>query len=106
MSGAVGSLAWMSPEVYKGEPYNEKADVYSFAIILWELWSMNNPYGGLTPDLFASLAAHDNKRPSLSQYNIPNEWRILITNSWHPSSLSRPSFGQILTYLETQCTVN
>lgn len=29
----------MSPEVYKREPYNEKGDVFSFAIVMYEVWS-------------------------------------------------------------------
>lgn len=33
----VGSPYWMGPEVLKGLPYNEKADVFSFGIILCEI---------------------------------------------------------------------
>eukprot|EP00560_Eucampia_antarctica_P004650 CAMPEP_0197836412 /NCGR_PEP_ID=MMETSP1437-20131217/28896_1 /TAXON_ID=49252 ORGANISM="Eucampia antarctica, Strain CCMP1452" /NCGR_SAMPLE_ID=MMETSP1437 /ASSEMBLY_ACC=CAM_ASM_001096 /LENGTH=591 /DNA_ID=CAMNT_0043442569 /DNA_START=42 /DNA_END=1814 /DNA_ORIENTATION=- len=35
MSGETGSLRYMAPEVADGQPYNHKADVYSFGIILW-----------------------------------------------------------------------
>nr|DBA17740.1 TPA: hypothetical protein GDO54_016068 [Pyxicephalus adspersus] len=33
----VGSPYWMAPEVLRNEPYNEKADVFSYGIILWEI---------------------------------------------------------------------
>ena len=31
----IGTPHWMAPEIMRGEPYNEKADVYSFGMILW-----------------------------------------------------------------------
>ena len=35
----VGNPFWMAPEVINGKPYDEKADVFSFGIILCELIS-------------------------------------------------------------------
>ncbi|KAJ6682871.1 SERINE/THREONINE-PROTEIN KINASE EDR1 [Salix koriyanagi] len=32
-----GTPEWMAPEVLRNEPSNEKCDVYSFGVILWEL---------------------------------------------------------------------
>lgn len=34
-----GTVAWTSPEILRHETYNEKSDVYSFAIVLWEMLS-------------------------------------------------------------------
>lgn len=34
MTCAVGALAWMAPEVFKGELYSEQADVYSYGICM------------------------------------------------------------------------
>ena len=44
---AAGTYAWMAPEVITNENYTEKADVYSFGIILWEFWSKEPPYKGM-----------------------------------------------------------
>ena len=45
MSGA-GSPRYMAPEVLVDppEPYNMKADVYTFGIVLWEMFALEVPY--------------------------------------------------------------
>lgn len=40
---------WMAPEVLRDEPSNEKSDVYSFGVILWELFTLQQPWSGLSP---------------------------------------------------------
>ena len=37
LSGRTGSLMYMAPEVLHCQPYNEKADVFSFALIMYEV---------------------------------------------------------------------
>lgn len=39
MTGKIGTYQWMAPEVIGSEQYSEKADVFSFGIILWEIAS-------------------------------------------------------------------
>ena len=43
----VGTYAWMAPEVLEQKPYDERADVYSYAIVLWELLTLQEPFKGL-----------------------------------------------------------
>ena len=42
------TFKWMAPEVLASEKYAETADVYSFAIVCWELLTRACPYQGLT----------------------------------------------------------
>lgn len=39
----------MAPEVLRDEPSNEKADIYSFGVILWELATLQQPWSNLNP---------------------------------------------------------
>jgi len=41
LTGLTGSLLYMAPEVFRREKYNEKADIFSFAVIAFELLSRN-----------------------------------------------------------------
>jgi len=48
MTGKIGTYQWMAPEVISAFQYTEKADIYSFGIILWEIASREAPYRSIT----------------------------------------------------------
>lgn len=62
-----GTPANMAPEVVRQEEYSEKADVFSFAIILWELITREDPYPNQTGLALAYLVA-DGLRPPVPAY--------------------------------------
>lgn len=47
MTGQAGTFHWMAPEVLMNEPYSEKADVYSYGIVLWEILAREPPFANL-----------------------------------------------------------
>ncbi|KAJ8559213.1 hypothetical protein ON010_g8234 [Phytophthora cinnamomi] len=44
MTAGVGTSLWMAPEVMIGDRYNEKADMFSFGVVLGELDCQQLPY--------------------------------------------------------------
>jgi len=42
--GLSGTLAWMAPELFDDACYQRAADVYSFAVVLWEIASRNTQF--------------------------------------------------------------
>lgn len=44
MTGGVGTPAFMSPEILERQPYGKPADIYSFAMLMYELWTEKCPY--------------------------------------------------------------
>lgn len=51
VTGVVGTLAWAAPEMLWGERCTEKADIYSYGIVLWEIASGEKPVRGQLRDL-------------------------------------------------------
>ncbi|KAG5189061.1 kinase-like domain-containing protein, partial [Tribonema minus] len=47
LTGDIGNCRFMAPEVARKEHYNEKADIYSFGLLLWEMITLQQPYMGL-----------------------------------------------------------
>lgn len=44
-----GTYRWMAPEMIKLKAYNQKVDVYSFGLVLWEMVTGTIPYEEMTP---------------------------------------------------------
>lgn len=99
MTKGVGTASWSAPEVVRWQEYTEKADVYSFGILLWELWVREVPYDGLTRDQVILSVAMENARPKIPPNKVPVNWRKLIEICWETEQSKRPSFLQIRSSL-------
>lgn len=53
------TLYWLAPEIILGRPYNEKADIYALALVVWEVFTAGVPYRALEDSLV--LAARNAK---------------------------------------------
>lgn len=89
-----GTPATMAPEIVRQEEYSEKADVFSFAIILWELLTRAEPYAGHDGLALAYSVANDGLRPSVPAY-CPAEWAAMMVRSWDDDPRVRPSFDEL-----------
>lgn len=99
MSGETGSLRYMAPEVASTRPYNHKADVYSFGVILWELITRKKPYEGMNRQLFYQRVVNGGERPPLIK-KWPKDLQSLLTECWSPIISQRPNFEQIVERLD------
>jgi len=96
MTNNKGSAAWMAPEVFEGCQYSEKCDVFSWAIILWEVLTRRKPFDELGGPAFRIMwAVHSGTRPSLIK-NCPFPIEFLMTRCWSPVPEKRPSMDQIV----------
>jgi hypothetical protein len=102
----VGSLRYMSPECARGEDYNAKAEVYTFALLLHELISLEKPYENIPADLHDELVFYQGARPPIPE-TWPVEFANLLEDSWSDIISDRPTIStcrQRLEYLMTFLT--
>lgn len=101
MTNNKGSAAWMAPEVFEGNNYTEKCDVFSFGIILWEMITRRKPYEDMSGfNAFRIMwAVHNGTRPPLIA-GIPKPVEDLMTSCWDKEPSKRPSFTRIAKILQ------
>lgn len=105
-----GTFQYMAPEVLQNRPYDFKADVYSFGIIMYEVVTGLDPYPEFTKkiifeyDLRKSIV-EENYRPKFID-PIKNSLKELIEQCWSADPMKRPTFSEIFDKLSSIENVN
>ncbi|VYS45445.1 unnamed protein product [Arabidopsis thaliana] len=94
-----GTPEWMAPEVLRNEPSNEKCDVYSFGVILWELATLRLPWRGMNPMQVVGAVGFQNRRLEIPKELDPVVGRIIL-ECWQTDPNLRPSFAQLTEVLK------
>ncbi|CAA7019407.1 unnamed protein product [Microthlaspi erraticum] len=109
MTCEAGTYRWMAPEAFSREArqgekkhYDHKIDVYSFAIVLWELLTNRQPFSGIPNILVPYFISKNNERPSLR--GIPNEAVPILESCWAEDPEARPEFEEITVLLTNLLT--
>ncbi|GAM27861.1 hypothetical protein SAMD00019534_110370, partial [Acytostelium subglobosum LB1] len=97
LTGQAGSIPYMAPEMLLNQRYNEKCDVYSWAITLWEMATGKEAFGGMfntLPEMHAAVAGKGVRPPLLEWF--PFSLKDLLSSCWAHDPSQRPSFRQII----------
>jgi serine/threonine protein kinase len=98
MTANVGTIAWIAPEVFGQKGYNQKADIYSLAIVMWELTTREIPFSNLA-SFAIPLCVIRGERPPLPK-DINPTWKKLITDCWQKNPKRRPNITSVLSSLK------
>jgi serine/threonine protein kinase len=99
MSG-VGTRRYMAPEIINDSRYNLKADVYSFAMVLYEMLSLERPHDIYSKVKLDLLVCEDGQRPQRIAPEWPGEIKELLESAWSHDPNRRPSMKQMREKLE------
>jgi serine/threonine protein kinase len=111
MSGKVGTIRYMAPEVCLYQPYNIHCDIYSWGMVAYEILSQTRPFEGFTPELYQGLVCQQGLRPCdpeaqhhqpISQFRTPidTELRVLLEHAWHAIPEQRMAFSNLQRQLK------
>lgn len=95
---------WLAPEVMQGRDYNEKADVYSYGVVLWEMLSRSDFFGQYSFMNDIVVAVTSGQRPGVPDaedpFGVAEDYAALIRSCWTGDPSARPTFSAILQRLE------
>ncbi|XP_065058967.1 vascular endothelial growth factor receptor 2-like [Rhopilema esculentum] len=88
-------VKWMAPESLFDKIYTSQSDVWSYGIVLWEIFTLGgSPYPGLpTEDLFPFL--EQGRRMEQPEW-CPLEFYALMNDCWEKNPNDRPLFSQLV----------
>eukprot|EP01099_Mayorella_cantabrigiensis_P001972 TRINITY_DN1855_c0_g1_i1.p1 TRINITY_DN1855_c0_g1~~TRINITY_DN1855_c0_g1_i1.p1 ORF type:complete len:475 (+),score=124.76 TRINITY_DN1855_c0_g1_i1:193-1425(+) len=95
-----GTPLYMAPEALIKKDVNEKSDIYSFGLILWEMVTEKYPVEDITErKVLEDIVCHKKKRLEIPT-NIPTSLRNLIKKCWDPDPAKRPDSNNLITLLD------
>ncbi len=108
IKGQAGTIRYMAPEMRtkkeftRGKPYTFPVDVYSFAIMLWEIITSRIPFEKQIPTTAIMTPKEDlsdDKRPNL-KYVECKELALLLEACWATDPNKRWNFDMIIQELQ------
>ena len=100
LTNRVGTPRYMAPEILQGKNYNGKVDVYSFGILFWELFALENAFEGHTLRNHYRMMTSEHKRPPMIKW-LPKQFQQLIDSCWHGDPRRRPTMRSIFVTINS-----
>ncbi|XP_066570522.1 fibroblast growth factor receptor 1-A isoform X5 [Amia ocellicauda] len=98
-------VKWMAPEALFDRIYTHQSDVWSFGVLLWEIFTLGgSPYPGVpVEELFKLLKeGHRMDKPS----TCTHELYMMMRDCWHAVPSQRPTFKQLVEDLDRILVMN
>ncbi|GLC35482.1 hypothetical protein PLESTB_000202500 [Pleodorina starrii] len=93
-----GTLTHMAPEVMLEGRISKAADVYSFGILMWELFCAGDPFSGVPRAHLGHAITMKRMRPKFPPF-APRDYVALAARCWDPDAAARPTFELVLSEL-------
>lgn len=95
-------VKWMSPESIFECVYTFESDVWSYGILLWEIFSLgNSPYPGMPVDAKFYKMIKEGYRMDSPDF-APIEMYQIMRSCWDPEPVKRPPFRKVVERIEQQ----
>lgn len=104
MTKQMGTPHWMAPEMFENANYNNKVDVYSFGILIWEVVTGQTPFAGLNGVQIAFAVTKNKQRPIFPSDYQEKKLIKLATKCWHQDPNKRPTFAYVSKKLANKKT--
>ncbi|GES97356.1 kinase-like domain-containing protein [Rhizophagus clarus] len=96
-----GLIPYIDPKSFSIQDYklNEKSDIYSVGILLWEISSGKPPFDNKSYDIYLAINISQGLRETPIP-NTPEDYVKIYTDCWNNEPDSRPTINQVITKLK------
>ncbi|KAI3369001.1 hypothetical protein L3Q82_025973, partial [Scortum barcoo] len=94
-------VKWMSPESIFECVYTFESDVWSYGILLWEIFSLGSPYPGMPVDAKFYKLIKEGYRMDAPEF-APSEMYHIMRSCWEADPFNRPPFRKVVERIEQQ----
>uniref|UniRef100_A0A672T8F6 receptor protein-tyrosine kinase n=1 Tax=Sinocyclocheilus grahami TaxID=75366 RepID=A0A672T8F6_SINGR len=92
-------LKWMAPEAIFDKIYTTQSDVWSFGVLMWEIFSLGaSPYPGLHIDEEFCCRLKEGTRMKAPEYSSSEIYQTML-DCWHGEPSKRPTFTELVERL-------
>ncbi|KAL2089881.1 hypothetical protein ACEWY4_014569 [Coilia grayii] len=92
-------LKWMAPETIFDRVYTTQSDVWSFGVLLWEIFSLGaSPYPGVAIDESFCRRLKEGTRMRAPDYATPEMYQTML-DCWLDRPTDRPTFTELVEHL-------
>ena len=98
-----GVMPYVAPEVLKGEPYTEAADIYSFGMIMYFVATGRQPFFNHDHDEYLARKIWKGIRPEINESEAPKCYADLMKRCWDSDPKNRPDATEIYKLFSIFC---
>ncbi|GBC02588.1 hypothetical protein RclHR1_00470018 [Rhizophagus clarus] len=94
-SDIYGVMPYVAPEVLRGKPYTQAADIYSFGMIMYFVATGQQPFANCAHDELLLLKICNGIRPEINEQEAPKCYIDLMKKCWDSDPDNRPNATEI-----------
>src|SRR3954451_5124312 len=88
-------MSYVAPEVLRGKPYTQAADIYSFGMVMYFVATFRQPFADRAHDQNLALSICNGIRPEITEKDAPKCYIDLMKKCWDPNPGNRPNAREI-----------
>ena len=96
-----GVMPYVAPEVLRGKPYTQAADIYSFGMVMYFVATGRQPFADCAHDQDLALNICNRIRPEITEKDAPKCYIDLMKKCWDPNPDNRPNASEIEDEIES-----
>ena len=100
--GGAGTAAYMAPELFSAGRIDEKSDIFSLGVLVWEIYLGEIPWSDCTHPMQVVMAIGINNERLRLPDDMPKVLSHIIKKCWREDPHRRPSASEFVRYIQKE----